>query len=400
MITSFMTGNAVQANTIADTILDEFSISVWITGLVTAAIVGLVILGGISRIGKVTGILAPAMALIYVTGALMILIANFDQIIPSFGLIFTEAFNPSAGVAGTGAGAFILTLMWGVRRGLFSNEAGQGSAPIAHAAAKTDEPVSEGVVALLEPFIDTIIICSMTGLVILSTGVWDDRIPTELVLTSGDISYVEQDSRNIFVSGDAPNEITVSNGVPSYSAGMNRFAWHDVAVDQFFVDAAHQTPFNGRIEPGNNQAIGSDGTVYTTLYGNAVETGAPLTKLAFERGLGAWGLGGLGGFIVLLSVLLFGISTAISWSYYGDRCANYLWGESGILPYKFVFVAMHVVGATTSLATIWVLGDVALGAVTFPNLIAIVLLSGVVYKLTKSYFERKPWLSQPAKKKP
>ena len=392
MITSFMTGNAVQANTIADTILDEFSIAVWITGLVTSGIVGLVIIGGISRIGKVTGILAPAMALLYVAGAILILLANAGEIIPAFSLILTEAFNPSAGVAGTGAGAFLLTLMWGVRRGLFSNEAGQGSAPIAHAAAKTDEPVSEGVVALLEPFIDTILICSMTGLVLITTGVWDDRIPTELDLTSGDISYVMPNAFNIFVSETPPAEIEVNNGVPVAVPGQPAFAWHDVAVDRFYTDAAHQAPFTGRIITGNYTAVDANGNTLTTLYGNAAETGAPLTKVAFRQGLDKWGIGGFGDFIVLLSVLLFGISTAISWSYYGDRCANYLFGHKGILPYKFVFVIMHFIGATVPLATIWVLGDVALGAVTFPNLIALVLLSGVVVKLSKSYFERKPWL--------
>lgn len=392
MITAFMTGNAVQANTVADIINTNFGMPVWITGLITASIVGTVILGGISRIGAVTGILAPAMALIYVTGALAIILINYDQVIPAFGLILTEAFNPSAGVAGTGAGAFVLTLMWGVRRGLFSNEAGQGSAPVAHAAAKTDEPVSEGVVALLEPFIDTIIICSMTGLVILTTGVWDDRVPTELVLSSGDVSYVAQDSRGIFASGDEPASITVQNGYPVAVAGENQFAWHDVAVRQFFTDEDHSSAFNGTINPSQQMATGTDGTTYSTLYGDAVETGAPLTSLAFRKGLGQIGLEGLGNFIVLISVLLFAVSTSISWSYYGDRSANYVWGKKAILPYKAVFVLMHFVGATTSLATIWILGDVALGAVTFPNLVALVLLSGVIVKLTKSYFERKPWL--------
>ncbi|MDX1450106.1 MAG: amino acid carrier protein, partial [Acidimicrobiia bacterium] len=163
-ITAFFTGNAIQANTVADTMETTFNIPVWATGLLTSAIVAAVILGGISRIGRVTSILAPFMAAIYVLGALVIILLNAGDIIPAFGTIFREAFNPTAGVAGTGVGAFLVTLMWGVRRGLFSNEAGQGSAPIAHAAAKTDEPVSEGVVALLEPFIDTIVICTMTGL--------------------------------------------------------------------------------------------------------------------------------------------------------------------------------------------------------------------------------------------
>ncbi|MFV1980186.1 MAG: alanine/glycine:cation symporter family protein [Rhodothermia bacterium] len=392
LLTSFMTGNAVQANTVADVMADYAGLPVWITGLITAGIVAMVIVGGIGRIGKVTGILAPVMAIIYVAGAMTIILLNAGEVGPTFGLIFAEAFNPSAGVAGTGAGVFVLTLMWGVRRGLFSNEAGQGSAPIAHAAAKTEEPVSEGVVALLEPFIDTIIICSMTGLVILMTGVWGERVPTVLDLSSGDITYVSPNERNIFIGGDAPAEIQVVNGVPVRTAGENQLAWHDAEIEHFFVDAGQSIRFTGTIFPSSESAVGADGTTYAALYGNAVETGAPLTSNAFEKGLSSVGFGGVGRFIVLISVLLFAISTAISWSYYGDRCANYLFGAKGIFPFKVVFVVMHFIGATVPLATIWVLGDVALGLVTFPNLIALVLLSGVVAKLTKSYFERKPWL--------
>jgi len=392
IITSFMTGNAIQANTVADIVADNIGWPVWVTGLITASVVGLVILGGISRIGKVTGVLAPLMALLYVSGALVIIFVHIGDVIPTFGLIFSEAFSPSAGVAGTGAGAFVITLMWGVRRGLFSNEAGQGSAPIAHAAAKTDEPVSEGVVALLEPFIDTIVICSMTGLVILLTGVWSDRLPSELDLSSGDVSYVMHDEFSLFASGSAPDRITVSDGYPERVEGEARFAWHEVAVDRFFVNMEQTQPFTGVIEPSTGTATDASGNTFAVLYGDAAETGAPLTSLAFERGLGTLGLGGLGRIIVLISVLLFAVSTAISWSYYGDRSTNYLFGVKGILPYKAIFVIMHFIGATVPLATIWVLGDVALGAVTFPNLIALVMLSGVVVQLTRSYFERKPWI--------
>ena len=182
-VTAFMTGNAIQANTVADSMLTTFGVPTYVTGLITSAVVLSVVVGGIGRIGAVTGILAPVMAAIYVAAALVILAVNWQSVIPSFILIFQEAFNPTAGVAGTGMGVFLVTMMWGVRRGLFSNEAGQGSAPIAHAAAKTDEPVSEGVVALLEPFIDTIVICTLTALVIITTGVWRDRVPTEILLS-------------------------------------------------------------------------------------------------------------------------------------------------------------------------------------------------------------------------
>ncbi len=388
--TSFLTGNAVQANTVSDVMLGDFGIATWITGLVVAGIIGVVIIGGISRIGKVTGIVAPVMAGIYTLGALVILVFNIGAVPGVFLSVFAEAFNPSAGVAGTGAGVFMLTMIYGVQRGLFSNEAGQGSAPIAHSAAKTDEPVSEGVVALLEPFIDTIIICTLTAMVILVTGVWEERVPTELTLGGGDISYRIEGEGGIFAGVEAPEEITVDAGAPSIETGGPQLAWHEAVVDQFYTDEAQTQPFTGRILPGEGRAIGEDGTEYESLYGNAVENGAPLTQLAFERGLAP--LGDWGGYIVTLSVLLFAISTAISWSYYGDRCANYLFGEKAILPYKFVFVVMNFIGAITALTTIWTLGDIALGLVVLPNLIALIFLSGTIKELTKSYFERKPWV--------
>ncbi len=389
-ITAFLTGNAVQANTVADVVASEFGVAAWITGIVTAAIIGMVILGGISRIGRVTGILAPSMAAMYVLGALLIILINIDQLPGALGLIFREAFNPSAGIAGVGTGAFLLTLMWGVRRGLFSNEAGQGSAPIAHSAARTDEPVSEGVVALLEPFIDTIVICTMTALVILITGVWNDQVPTELDLASGDIGYIQQDEAGAFAAADLPEEIRIIDGMPLIGPGMAQPAWHDVVVERLFVDAEHTEPFTGTLVPASQHAIGNGGDVYAVLYGNAVENGAPMTQLGFQRGLAP--LGNWGGYIVILSVLLFAISTAIAWSYYGDRCAYYLFGQKGVLPYKAAFVVMHFVGATLALTTVWTLGDVFLGIVILPNLLAMIFLSGKVREMTIGYFKRQPWI--------
>lgn len=392
-VTAFFTGNAIQANTLADTMRSTFGVPVLVTGLLSALIVGLVIIGGIRRIGRVTAVLAPVMAAIYVTGALVVILLNVGDVPSTFALIFREAFNPTAGVAGTGIGALLVTLMWGVRRGLFSNEAGQGSAPIAHAAAKTDEPVSEGVVALLEPFIDTIVICTMTGLVIIMTNVWDDKHPTPLPLDSGDISYVADLPDGGLDRGAArPNEIVVDDGVPVVEPGGSRLAWHEVRVDRFFTDPDQTQPFTGTIHPAEFRALDGQGQEYGTLYGDAVETAAPLTQLAFERGLP----GTFGRYIVFLGVLLFGISTAISWSYYGDRCANYLFGAGAVMPYRVVFVVMHFVGAVVPLASIWALGDVFLGVVIFPNLIALLLLNGKVKELTDSYFRRQPWLENSA----
>ncbi|MCZ6918732.1 MAG: sodium:alanine symporter family protein [Gemmatimonadetes bacterium] len=386
--TAFLTGNAVQANTIADTMRSSFGIPNLITGLVAAGLVAAVILGGITRIGKVTGILAPVMAAIYVLGAGMIILLNIDQLLPSIALIFQEAFSPSAGVAGTGIGAILVTMNWGVDRGLFSNEAGQGSAPIAHAAAKTDEPVSEGVVGLVEPFIDTIIIVTMTALVIIMTGVWDAKVPTELTMDGGDITYLVP-TEGGYEETTPPSQIRVANGRQLITAGEAAFAWHDVIVDQLFTDQAQTVPFDGVMNPGA-PAVGDDGTSYPILYADAPEGGAPLTMLGFRRGLAP--IGDFGHYIVLVSVLLFGISTAIAWSYYGDRCATYLWGPRAVMPYKVVYVLMHLGGALVAANVAWDLGDIFLGIVILPNLLALLMLSGKVREMADSYFERKPWV--------
>lgn len=387
--TAFLTGNAVQANTVSDALGTNFGIPVWVTGFFTAGVVAAVILGGITRIGRVTSVLAPFMAAVYVLGALVIVLMNAGDVVPTFALIFREAFQPTAGIAGTGAGAFLVTLMWGVRRGLFSNEAGQGSAPIAHAAAKTDEPVSEGVVALLEPFIDTLVICTMTGLVIIMTGMWHERVPTQITLDRGDISYVTVGPDGASRRFAPTTDIEYVDGRPA-DPGSPRVAWHEVAVERLFVDPDLAVPFEGVIDPVATVARTVDGSEVGALYGLAVESGAPLTMEGFRRGLAPivdWGH-----YIVIFSVLLFAISTAISWSYYGDRCAHYLFGGGAVLPYKVAFVVMHFVGAVLPLAVVWSLGDIFLAIVIIPNLIALIFLTPQVVETTKSYFERKPWL--------
>lgn len=391
-VTAFLTGNAIQANTVADNMASEFGTPAWITGIITSGVVAAVILGGITRIGRVTGILAPLMATVYVAGALLIVLFNIGDVIPTFALIFREAFNPTAGVAGTGMGALLVTLMWGVRRGLFSNEAGQGSAPIAHAAAKTDEPVSEGVVALLEPFIDTIVICTMTGLVVIMTGVWNDRFPTEITFNGGDQTYrALETASGAYTETDAPPELRFVNGRHAdESDGAVFLSWHEAPVEELFTDAERTQPFNGTIRDG--VATSDGGETFTSLHGMAVENGAPMTLEAFRRGLSP--VGNWGHYIVIVSVLLFAISTAISWSYYGDRCANYLFGARAILPYKIAFVIMHFVGAVLPLTVIWDMGDIFLAIVIWPNLIALLLLSGKVKEMTDDYFERKPWLGK------
>jgi len=332
VICSFATGNAIQSFTLSDQIYSEavqifgaqhfltlkhnvfsgFELSVQqiINGIVISSLVALVIIGGIRRIGKVTGYLSPIMAVFYVLTASLILIYYSSGILQSFELIFDMAFNPPAQIAGAVGGGFLVmlnTMLWGVKRGLYSNEAGQGSAAIAHSTAKTKYAIREGSVAMLGPFIDTIIICSLTGLVIIVTGAWHHT--------------------EFYVSRIDPN-------------------------------------FTGKLM---NSSI--------------------LTSFAFKQGL-SW-LFAYGDQIVTIAVLLFAISTAISWSYYGDRSANYLFGEKAIIPYKWIYVLFVFIGAIAELEAVWAFGDAALGFMTLPNLLSIILLSGVLKRLTKDYFKIK-----------
>ena len=373
VICSFLTGNAVQANTVADTLSSTFMIPSWITGLVTASIVGVVIIGGIKRIGRVTASLMPVMAIIYVLGALIILLLNFDKVIPAFGTILEYAFSPKAGAFGVGSGLFLTTLVWGIKRGLFSNEAGQGSAPIAHGAAKTKEPVREGVVALLEPFIDTLVVCTMTGLVIVSTGVWDMKHDTLFTTSAVEAEITVDDNSNILV---------IRNG-EAINGSIER---NDHGMGVFYSNENRTEFFNGTIESINDGAVitNENGTEVEKLYTSIVENGAPLTALAFENGLAPIFNGGK--YIVTICVILFGVSTAISWSYYGDRSIQYLAGDKSIIYYKMFYLIMHFIGAVLALETVWAIGDIALGLMTFPNIIALFALSGVVATASKAYF--------------
>jgi AGCS family alanine or glycine:cation symporter len=377
VICSFLTGNAVQANTVADTLESTFSIPVLATAFITSALVGFVIIGGIKRIGAVASMLAPLMAAIYVVSGIIILMLNYDMILPTFGLIFESAFNPTAGAVGVGTGSLLTTMIWGVKRGLFSNEAGQGSAPIAHAAAKTDEPVREGVVALLEPFIDTILICTMTGLVLLSTGSWNKKHEMSLAFNSNGLAYAFAES------GQKAGDLIVQNGVITNGS----VKLYDT-IDTLYADKSFTAPFNGMISVSGSsiRATDAQGASAGSFYAKTYENGAPVTALAFEIGLSSLFSGGR--YIVTLCVFLFAISTAISWFYYGDRATQYLFGDRGIHVYKWFYIAAHFTGSIVTLTTIWAIGDIALGLMTIPNIFALFLLSGVTVKLTNDYFSR------------
>lgn len=289
--------NMFQTNQVATILEYNFKIPTWVTGVTIMIMTALVLIGGIKRIGQVTSKLVPLMAGIYFLGALIIIAMRFDQIPAVIAQIFDGAFNGTAAAGGFAGVVVREVITQGVRRACFSNEAGIGSAPIAHSAAATNEPVREGVVALLEPFIDTVIICSMTAMVILLSGEW--MVQHEMTGKAADIK------------------------------------------------------------------------------------GVLLTSLAFDKVLP-----GFGTYFVPIAVFLFAYSTLLSWSYYGERSIDYLFGEKAILPYKIVFCSLAVVGAMWKLGPVLDFSDIMFGLMVIPNLIAVWLLFPKLKAETKSYFTR------------
>lgn len=384
-ISSFGGGCMNQSNTLADQVQSQFGIPTVITGLVFAGLVAAVIIGGIRRIGRVTAVLAPSMALLYVAGAMIILILNFKSIPGGLGLIVSQAFGPEPLVGG-GVGSLLITVMWGIRRGLFSNEAGQGSAPIAHATAKTTEPVREGLVASLGPFIDTLVICTLTGLVIVTTGAYKDKqeqtfslSEVEVVATATATDERLLDLRSAREAG-GETSITVRDGVPT---AATLFVYHSRVEGASFELAGE--PWSGELQVATDGAVSYVGDDTPPIVrGDALLTGAPMTARAFRNGLGAFG-----NFVVTIAVVLFAVSTGISWSYYGDRSVEYVFGPGAIPIYRWMFIFFFFLGSVLPLRAVWTYGDVALGLMTLPNLIAILFLTGGVASLTKDYLSRK-----------
>ena len=285
-LAGFGIGNTVQANSVADALYAKIGISHLVTGLCMAGLAALVLIGGIRRIAVVAGKLVPFMAITYLLAGLVVLVLNASEIPTAIELIIKHAFTPVAATGGFAGAAVWAAIRFGVARGIFSNEAGLGSAPIAHAAATTTSPVRQGTIAMLGTFIDTIIICSITGLVIIVSGVW----------TAG-------------------------------------------------------------------------------------ENGASLTAAAFESTLP-----GIGGYIVTFGICLFAFTTLLGWSFYGEKCVEYLFGVRSITPFRTLWIIAIPIGATAQLNFIWLLADTLNALMALPNLTALILLSPLVFKLTRDYF--------------
>ena len=387
VLSSFGTGNLPQINSISNSMLASFGIHKMITGGVLAILLGAVIIGGIKRIAKITEKLVPLMAVIYIFGAFSVIIFNYENIIPSFISIFSELFSGSAAVGGFLGASVSYAISRGVNRGLYSNEAGQGSAPIAHASAKTNEPVSEGLVAILEPFIDTIIICTITGLVLLSSGVWSEKhqntfAQADLVLL--DRVYLEEDQDDVKILFDylnGNNSINKFNGEANVENGIllnNISIIHarSIAEDVIIYDNS-MNRFTGKMNI-------IDGKLQENLIveGKSLVHSAPLTALAFDKGF----LGNYGNYIVSIGLLLFAFSTAIAWSYYGDRAMTYLFGTGSVVYYRIIYVIGFFIASFADTTVIWNVSLITIALMTIPNLIGLLWLRKEVKSTVKDYW--------------
>jgi len=377
IFSAFGTGSLPQINSISNAVFSTWGISKIVTGAVLSVILGLVIIGGIHRIVKVTDKLVPAMALIYFVGAFTVIIYNYQNIIPSLYAIIHDVFTGSAATGGFLGAGFAFAFNRGVTRGLFSNEAGQGSAPIAHAAARAHEPVSEGLVALLEPFIDTVIICMLTGMVLLSSGVWKEKFQNRFQASDmqvlavrfdekvpKDIDALRQHLARTKVQQTYTGKIAVQNG--KIETDITLINARSIA-EGVLIYTNDNKRFSGNIEVESGIIQNSDNFI---IEGKSLLHSAPLTNEAFAR---SW-LGDYGKYIVSISLLLFAFSTAISWSYYGDRAVTYLFGVEKVIYYRIFYIIGFFIASFADTTIVWTLSGITIAFMTIPNLIGILLL--------------------------
>ena len=394
VISSFGTGNLPQSNNMASGLETSFGFPTWASGLVLATLVGLVVIGGIRRIALVAASIVPLMGLLYAIGALAVAISNLDQIGPSFAAVFQDAFTGSAATGGFLGATFAYAFNRGVNRGLFSNEAGQGSAAVAHASARTDEPVAEGMVSILEPFIDTLVICTLTGLVILSSGVWSEKFETEFAAFDTEFvagEYTEADPEQVRAlfnhldigagEGDTvkpfTGTVTVAGGVADL-AGVTVLHNRSIAEDVRF--SSNGQPFTGTLQIKNGGPVQTD----IEIRGRSLLHSVPLTAEAFKRSL----FGEFGQYAVTVGLVLFAFSTAIAWSYYGDRAMTFLFGIRAVLPYRVAYVIGFFLATVVDTSLVWLISAVTLALMTIPNLIGLMLMRKEIKALTNRYWAK------------
>ena len=391
VICSFGTGNLPQINNIAISVESSFGIQPILTGAVLATLLFLVIVGGIKRIARVATAIVPTMGILYLVGALAVIFMNIQNIVPSFVSIFSDVFTGSSATGGFLGASFAYAFNRGVNRGLFSNEAGQGSAPIAHASARADEHVSEGMVSLLEPFIDTIIICTITGLVILSSGVWTQKFDNEfqtadMVIIDGVYSEQNEADRDVLfdylVNGNGAavaafsGTLNVTNGLPD---NANFTVLHARSIAEGVAWFRNGELFSGQVTITNG--LPDDPAI--ALRGKSLIHSAALTTMAFTYGF----FGDFGQYIVSLSLVLFAFSTAIAWSYYGDRAIIYLVGFKWVMPYRVVYCIGFFIAAFTDTTIVWNFSAVAIVIMTLPNLFGIMMMRKNMKQHVQDYWK-------------
>jgi alanine or glycine:cation symporter, AGCS family len=390
ILSSFGSGSLPQINSISNSVFATFGVKHIITGAIMSVLLALVIIGGIKRIAKVTEKLVPTMAIIYLIGALAVIFFNYENIIPSFIAIFKDVASGTAAVGGFLGASFAFAFNQGVNRGLFSNEAGQGSAPIAHSAARAHEPVSEGLVAILEPFIDTIIICTITGLVLLSSGVWNEKLDNQFQNTDIEILV------NVY---DDEQEADISE-LKAHLSGEKKLAYFDghlfvengIIRNQPTIIHARSVAenvkvfeddilYNGKINIIHGKIDEAEGDLI--FKGESLIHSAPLTAVAFTRSF----FGNFGQYIVSIGLLLFAFSTAISWSYYGDRSVTFLFGSKYVFIYRIFFVIAFFLASFTDTTIIWNLSLLTVVFMAIPNLLGIIMLNKEVRNTIKKYWK-------------
>ena len=384
------TGNMPQISSIAVVMNDTFNIPKFVTGAVLAVLLWMVIIGGIKRIAQIASKLVPFMAFWYLVGSFAVIFSNYENIIPSLQSIFIHVFTPTAAVGGFLGASVAAALTRGVNRGLYSNEAGQGSAPIAHASSKTENPIEEGMVSILEPFIDTIVICTITGLVILSSGVWTEKFENRFEESSMcylNGMYVDNKQEDITVLQDyilSCSDPLTYTGTEEVVEGKLKndsiTLLHNRSVSENVIYNVDDEPLNGSIKIKD----GKLDTDNLTINGDSLLLGADLTSKAFSRSV----FGEFGQYIVAIGLLLFAFSTAIAWSYYGDRATVHLFGEGWILYYRIIYVGAFFTAAIIDTKIVWDIATVIGPIATVPNLLAILFLRKEIKKLDSEYVIR------------
>ena len=388
MITALGSGNMPQINNIANVMESTFTIPKFATGLVLAVLLWMVIIGGIKRIALIASKLVPTMGFIYIAASMVIIFDNYENIVPSITSIFSQVFTGSSALGGFLGASFAMSLKYGVARGLYSNEAGQGSSPIAHASSKTENPIEEGMVSILEPFIDTIVVCTITALVILSSGVWTEKFENDFDRTSTHIingiydesvpddvrqlqSYLYNQTSNVI---PYTGELDIANGV-LVNKNITILHKNSIAENVFFhnTDGLH----SGNVDITSGKVAVSG----ISLSGKSLIHSAELTAKAFSSGV----LGKYGEYIVAIGLLLFAFSTVIAWSYYGDRSTAYIFGERGVIWYRVLYVFCFFLASIIDTEVVWNIAYVVVALVTIPNLIAVIVLRKEIKSLSDEY---------------